>query len=110
LLWLSALLAVICLASYFLFGSVENLAVGRQQADQQARHCHLQLVAYEMPVSSYRRGVFGAHTFPPIRRSVMGSADEDRAEAAKYPAGDLLAILYMQHAQVTDLMEQITEA
>jgi hemerythrin superfamily protein len=40
----------------------------------------------------------------------MGNADEDRAEAAKYPAGDLLAILYTQHAQVTDVMEQINSA
>jgi hemerythrin superfamily protein len=37
----------------------------------------------------------------------MGDADEDRAEAAKYPEGDLLAILYTQHAQVTDVMDQI---
>jgi hemerythrin superfamily protein len=37
----------------------------------------------------------------------MGNADEDRAEAAKYPQGDLLAILYTQHAQVTDVMDQI---
>jgi hemerythrin superfamily protein len=39
--------------------------------------------------------------------SPMGDANEDRAKAAQYPHGDLLAILYTQHAQATDLMDQI---
>ncbi|MDQ1486885.1 MAG: hypothetical protein QOJ62_2578 [Actinomycetota bacterium] len=38
------------------------------------------------------------------------SAYEDRAEAAKLPEGDLVAVLLVQHARMKDLMEQITEA
>jgi hemerythrin superfamily protein len=40
----------------------------------------------------------------------MGDSSEDRANAAKLPEGDLVAILYTQHAMVKDLMDQIESA
>ena len=45
----------------------------------------------------------------PEARCVV-DADDDRAEAAKYPDGDLLRILYTQHADVTDLLDQVEAA
>jgi hemerythrin superfamily protein len=37
----------------------------------------------------------------------MSDADHDRAEAAKLPAGDLIAIILTQHATVRDLFDQV---
>ena len=40
----------------------------------------------------------------------MGDAKEDRAKAAKLPEGDLIRILYTQHADVKDMLDQIQAA
>jgi len=37
----------------------------------------------------------------------MSAADEDRAKAAKFPEGDILNVLYGQHAQVHELLEKV---
>jgi hemerythrin superfamily protein len=37
----------------------------------------------------------------------VNEADKDRAEAAKLPAGDVVAILYTQHAAVRDVMDTV---
>jgi hemerythrin superfamily protein len=45
-----------------------------------------------------------------IESAPMGDSTEDRAKAANLPDGDLVAILYTQHALVKDLMDQIDSA
>ena len=37
----------------------------------------------------------------------MGDADEDRMHAQQYPEGDVLRILYEQHARIRDLFAEI---
>ncbi|MFZ0129319.1 MAG: hemerythrin domain-containing protein [Candidatus Dormiibacterota bacterium] len=41
------------------------------------------------------------------RRLIMGGAAEDREKAARLPKGDVIGILYEQHAQVLDLFERV---
>ncbi len=40
----------------------------------------------------------------------MAGAAEDREKAAKLPEGDIIRILYEQHAQVQDLFERVEQA
>jgi hemerythrin superfamily protein len=40
----------------------------------------------------------------------VSEADKDRAEAAKLPAGDVVGILYMQHATVRDMIDSVQAA
>jgi hemerythrin superfamily protein len=42
--------------------------------------------------------------------SAMGDATEDMEKAAKLPEGDLVRILYTQHALAKDLMDQVESA
>jgi len=37
----------------------------------------------------------------------MGSAQEDRAEAAKLPDGDVIGILFSQHAKIRDMFDAV---
>ncbi len=37
----------------------------------------------------------------------MGEPREDREAAAKYPEGDILAVLYRQHADITEGLERV---
>ncbi|MGY2702086.1 MULTISPECIES: hemerythrin domain-containing protein [unclassified Nocardioides] len=40
----------------------------------------------------------------------MGDATEDRRKAATYPEGDVLGVLYAQHARIRDLFTEVREA
>ena len=40
----------------------------------------------------------------------MGDATEDRRKAAEYPEGDVLGVLYAQHARIRDLFEEVRDA
>src|SRR3954447_21119485 len=40
----------------------------------------------------------------------MGDAAEDRAKAATYPEGDVLRVLYEQHARIRDLFVEVKTA
>jgi len=40
----------------------------------------------------------------------MGDAAEDRANAAKLPEGDVIAVLLEQHAQIKDLFDEVRRA
>src|ERR1051325_5830842 len=45
-----------------------------------------------------------------VREAAMGDAKEDREKAAKLPEGDLVRILYTQHALAKDLLDQVESA
>ncbi len=38
------------------------------------------------------------------------SAEEDRKQAEKYAAGDILAILYRQHADITESLDRVSDS
>src|ERR1051325_8959383 len=45
-----------------------------------------------------------------VREAAMGDSKEDREKAAKLPEGDLVRILYTQHALAKDLLDQVESA
>jgi len=57
---------------------------------------------------SPKKSDFGVYVFETHEvEDTVNEADKDRAEAAKLPAGDIVAILYTQHAAVRDVMDTV---
>jgi Hemerythrin HHE cation binding domain len=52
----------------------------------------------------------GRSRFYPDSVEVPMSADEDRKHADKYAEGDLLGVLYRQHAEITEALERVASS